>query len=106
MSIFDDNKRAQENKFVSDQNTEFRIMARRSKLLGFWAAELFGLEGDDAEKYAKSVVLSDLEEAGDDDVFRKLRADFDLHSIHIADNVIRAKMDEMTPIASAQILEG
>ena len=68
MSTFDDRERAEEARYALDQETQFKVMARRNKLLGMWAADLMGLTGSDAEAYAKTVVLSDLEEAGDDDV--------------------------------------
>ena len=77
MSIFDDRERGEEARYALDQDTQFKVMARRNKLLGLWAADLMGLSGADAEAYAKTVVLSDLEEPGDDDVFRKVRKDFD-----------------------------
>ena len=80
-------------------------MARRNKLLGLWAADLMGLTGSDAEAYAKTVVLSDLEEAGDDDVFRKVRGDFDTAGIDRTDARIREQMAELLPVAREQILK-
>ena len=77
MSGFDERKNAQESKFAHDAALKFKAEARRNKLLGEWAAGLMGLEGDKAEAYAKAVIMADLEEAGDEDVFRKLRKDFD-----------------------------
>ena len=73
MSSFDDRERAEEAKFVMDEATEFKVMARRNKLLGLWAADLMDLHDEEAEAYAKTVVIADLEEAGDDDVFRKVQ---------------------------------
>ena len=73
MSTFDDRERAQEAKYALDQETQFKVAARRNKLLGLWAADLMGMTGDDAQAYAKTVVLSDLEEVGEEDVFRKVR---------------------------------
>lgn len=67
MTDFKDRQRGEEAKYVHDQQTEFKVMARRNKLLGLWAADLLGLTGSDAEAYAKTVVLSDLEEAGECD---------------------------------------
>ena len=104
MSSFDDRKRGEEAKFALDAATEFKVMARRNKLLGIWAAELLGLEGPAVEEYAKSVVISDLEEAGDDDVFRKVRSDFDAQSVDRSDQRIREHMAELLPIAREQIL--
>ena len=70
-------------------------MARRNKLLGLWAAEKMGLTGADAEAYAKSVVRADFEEAGDEDVFRKIRNDFDAKKVAQSDHQIRRTMDEL-----------
>lgn len=91
---FDDRKRGQETKYQLDQELEFKAQARRAKLLGLWAAGLMGLDGDAADAYAKSVVVADLEEAGTEDLFRKIRADLDQHAVELSDHQIRAKMDE------------
>jgi hypothetical protein len=106
MSQFDDRKRAQETKFQLDQDLEFKAQARRAKLVGLWAAGLMGLSGDEAEAYAKSVVVADLEEAGVEDVFRKIRADLDMHSVQLSDHQIRAKMDEALAEARASVRAG
>lgn len=105
MSGFDDRERAEEAKFVLDEATNFKVMARRNKLLGLWAAEFLGLTGDDVEAYAKTVVLSDLEEAGDEDVFRKVRADFDEKHIDMSDTRLREQMSELLPVAREQVLK-
>ncbi|KCZ55449.1 aldolase [Hyphomonas beringensis] len=105
MSTFDDRERAEEARYALDQETQFKVMARRNKLLGVWAADLMGLSGADAEAYAKSVVLSDLEEAGDEDVFRKVRKDFDEAGIDRTDARIREQMAELLPVAREQILK-
>lgn len=105
MSSFDDRKRAEEAKFALDEAAEFKVMARRNKLLGLWAAELMDLHGDDAEAYAKTVVLSDLEEAGDDDVFRKVRGDLDKAGVERSDSRIRDHMAELLPVAREQVLK-
>lgn len=99
MSQFEDRERAQEAKFAMDAETEFRVMAIRNKLLGLWAAELLGLAGEEAEVYAKSVMMADLEEPGDEDVFRKVRADFDAKGIQRSDAEIREQMAELIPVA-------
>ena len=106
MSQFDDRKRAEETKYQLDQDLEFKAQARRAKLTGLWAAGLMGLSGQDAEDYAKSVVVADLEEAGVEDLFRKLRADLDLHSVQLSDHQIRAKMDECLVEARASVKAG
>ena len=103
MSTFDDIKRGQEAKFAMDQANEFKVMARRNKLLGLWAADLMGLTGDDADAYAKTVIMSDLEEPGDDDVFRKIRGDFDIKGVDRSDADIREYMSELIPIAQEQL---
>jgi hypothetical protein len=105
MDSFKDRERAEEAKYALDQNTEFKVMARRNKLLGLWVADLMGLDGDDAAVYAKTVVLSDLEEAGDNDVFRKVRADLDAAKLDRSDARIREQMAELLPVAREQILK-
>lgn len=106
MSQFDDRKRAQETKFQLDQELEFKAQARRAKLVGLWAAGLMGLADDAAEAYAKSVVVADLEEAGAEDLFRKIRSDLDLHAVQLTDHQIRAKMDEALAEARASVQAG
>jgi hypothetical protein len=101
MTTFDDRENAYENKFAHDEEMMFKAVARRNKLLGLWAAELMGKSGDEATEYAKSVVLADFEEAGHEDVVRKVAADLGAKSD--ADS-IRAKMDELMPIAKSQIM--
>jgi hypothetical protein len=106
MNEFDDRKRLQEKKFELDQEQEFKAQARRAKLLGQWAAGELGLEGDEAAAYAKNMVIADLEEAGDEDLFRQVRSDFDKAAVAISDHVIRTKMAELLDVARAQVKEG
>ncbi|MBX3428630.1 MAG: DUF1476 domain-containing protein [Hyphomonadaceae bacterium] len=106
MSQFDDRERAQEAKFQLDQELEFKAQARRAKLVGLWAAGLLGLEGEAANDYAKSVVMADLEEAGTEDLFRKIRGDFDQQAVELSDHQIRAKMDEALAEARAAVAAG
>ncbi len=106
MSQFDDRKRAQEKKFELDQELEFKAQARRAKLVGLWAAGLMGLSGEEAEAYAKSVVMADLEEAGTEDLFRKIRGDLDMHAVQLSDHQIRAKMEEALAEARESVKEG
>ncbi len=106
MSGFDDRENAFENKFAHDQELEFKAVARRNKLLGLWAAELMGLTGDDAEAYGKDVVKADFEEAGDEDVFRKVRGDFDARGIEQSDHQIRHKMEQLLEEARQQVRNG
>ena len=106
MTTFDKREEGFEKKFAHDEELRFKASARRNKLLGQWAAEKLGLAGADAETYAKSVVMADFEEAGDDDVFRKLRTDFDAKSVALSDHQIRRTMDELLEQAIAQIKAG
>lgn len=106
MSQFDDRQRTEEAKFALDGELEFKAQARRAKLVGQWVAELIGLKDEAAENYAKSVVLSDLEEAGVEDVFRKIRADLEMHAVSQSEHQIRAKMEECLIEARKQIKEG
>ena len=105
MSSFDDRERAEEAKFAMDEATEFKVMARRNKLLGLWAAELMDLHGDEAEAYAKTVVLSDLEEPGDEDVFRKVQGDLEKAGVERSDSRIRDHMAKLLPVAREQIMK-
>jgi hypothetical protein len=106
MSSFDDREKAHEKKFQLDQDLEFKAQARRAKIVGRWAAGLMGLTDDAAEAYAKSVVVADLEEAGVEDVFRKIRADLDRHAVQLSDHQIRAKMDEALAEARISVQSG
>ena len=101
MSTFDDRENAFENKFAHDAEMQFKADARRNKLLGLWAAELMGKSGDDAADYAREVVKSDFEEAGDEDVYRKVSGDLG----SLADETtIRAKMASLMVEAKAQLM--
>jgi len=88
----DDRRDAFEKKFALDAELRFKAEARRNKLLGLWAADQLGKKDAEAEAYAKEVVAADFEEAGDEDVFRKIRADLDAAGVCVADEVIREKM--------------
>ena len=101
MSTFDDRERAFESKFAHDADMQFRAEARRNKLVGLWAAGLLGKSDDAAAEYAMSVVFADFEEAGIEDVVRKVAADLAGHAS--ADDV-RAKMTELLPVAKAQLM--
>jgi len=103
MSSFDDRENAYENKFAHDAETQFKIDARRNKLTGLWAAELLGKTGEAADAYALEVIKSDFEEAGDEDVIRKLVADL----VGKADDAtIRAKLADYGEQALKDITEG
>ncbi len=103
MASFDDRKKAFETKFAHDEELRFKANARRARLLGLWAAEKMGIVGEDAQTYARSVVKSDFQEAGDEDVFRKLRKDFDEKCIDESDEEIRRRMADLLIEAAAQI---
>jgi hypothetical protein len=106
MSGFDKRREGYESKFAHDQDLKFKAMARRNKLLGLWAAEKMGLSGDAAADYAKEVVKSDFEEAGEDDVFRKVRKDFDAKKVAVSDHQIRREMEDLMAKAVEQIQSG
>jgi hypothetical protein len=103
MTTFDKREEGFEKKFAHDEELRFKASARRNKMLGLWAAEKLGLSGDEAAAYAKEVVMSDFEEAGDHDVFKKVRADFDAKNVAQSDHQIRRTMDELMEKAIADI---
>jgi hypothetical protein len=104
MSGFDDRKKGQEAKFAHDAELRFKAEARRNKLLGLWAAEHMGMSEEHAKEYAAEVVASDFEEAGDEDVFRKIAADLKAKGSSVSDDMIRKKMVELVQTARDQIL--
>jgi hypothetical protein len=107
MSTFDKREEAFEKKFALDEEQKFKATARRNRKLGAWVADQIGLTGAEADAYAKSVVVADFEEAGDDDVFRKVRGDLDAKGKQgISDADIRAKMDTLLVEAAAEIKAG
>ena len=93
MTDFKDRERAEEAKFAHDEEMLFRITARRNRLLGTWAAEKMGLSAVEAESYAKSVVQADFEEAGDEDVIRKLLGDLVSAGVDVSEADVRAALD-------------
>ena len=103
MTTFDKREEGFEKQFAHDEELKFKAMARRNKLLGLWAAEKLGITGAAAEAYAKEVVMADFEEAGDDDVFRKVRKDFDDKGVKESDHQIRRTMDELMARAITEI---
>ena len=100
-TTFDKREEGFEKKFAHDEELQFKAMARRNKLLGLWAAEKLGKSGPDADAYAKEVVLADFEEAGDNDVVRKVVKDLDGKGV--TEQEIRAKMAELLAVAVQQI---
>lgn len=103
MTGIDDRGEAFENKFAHDEAMQFKAMARRNKLLGVWAAEKLGLNEDDAAEYAKSVVRSDFVEPGEEDVYRKIKGDFDEASVDVSEADIRAAMSDLMAQATEQL---
>jgi hypothetical protein len=101
MPTFDDRERAFETKFAHDQEMQFRAVARRNKMVGLWAAGLLGKSGEEADAYAMEVIRADFEEAGHDDVVRKLVADL---GDRATEATIRAKLDEMLAAAKSQLV--
>jgi hypothetical protein len=106
MTTFDKREEGFEKKFAIDEELRFKANARRNKFLGLWAAQKLGLSGAEAEAYAKTVVLADFEEAGDDDVFRKIRKDFDAKGVKESDHQIRRTMDELMAKAIQEVKAG
>jgi hypothetical protein len=106
MTTFDKRQEGFEAKFAHDEELKFKAMARRNKLLGLWAAEKLGLSGEEAEAYAKAVVKADFEEPGEEDVFRKVRADFDAKGVDQSDHQIRRTMAELMATAIQQVTAG
>jgi hypothetical protein len=106
MTTFDKREEGFEKKFAMDEELRFKANARRNKMFGMWAAEKLGKTGADADAYAKEVVMADFEEAGDDDVFRKVRKDFDASGIAQSDHQIRRTMTDLMEQAVAQLKAG
>jgi hypothetical protein len=107
MTTFEKREEGFEKKFALDEELRFKAMARRNKLLGLWAASKMGVTGADADTYAKAVVAADFEEAGDHDVFRKVRADLDAKKVAgVSDQEIRKTMDELLARAVEEIKAG
>ena len=106
MTTLDNRDDRFENEFAHNAEVKFKVEARRNKLVGLWAAGKLALEGQAADDYAKSVIMADLEEPGDEDVFRKLRGDLDGAMSAISDDEIREKMTHFLTVAKDQIREG
>ncbi len=105
MSTFDDRERSFEAKFARDEEMAFRITARRNRLVGAWAADLMGLTSEEADAYCKAVVQADFEEAGDEDVIRKLLGDLVSAQVEMTDAGIRQALHLATVEARRQLME-
>ena len=102
MSTFDDRQKSFEKKFVHDEELQFKVSARRNKYLGQWASQILGYDQEKEKEYIQAVIKSDFEEAGDEDVFRKLKADLADHNI--SDEEIRKKMNELNEKAKSEFI--
>ncbi len=105
MTTFDDRERAFETKFARDEEMAFRIVARRNKLLGGWAAQLMKLTPEESESYARSVIHAEFEEAGDEDVVRKLLGDLTAAGVEIDDAAVRGALADKAIEARRQLME-
>ena len=99
MSSFDEREKGFEKKFVHDEELQFKVSARRNKYIGEWASKILGYNSDQEKEYIQSVIKADFAEAGDDDVFRKVKEDLKDHNI--SDEDIRKKMDELNEKAKS-----
>lgn len=106
MTTFDDREQGFEAKYAHDQELEFKVSARRNRLLGEWAGGLMGLQGDNVDGYAKAVVKSDFEQPGDDDVLRKVFGDLKGSGVQVSETDVRNKMEELMAIARDQLKTG
>ncbi len=104
MTTFDNREREAEKRFEHDEELRFKTGARRNKLLGLWAAEKLGLDGEAAEAYAKEVVLADFERPGDEDVLEKVLRDFEEKGVPLDAHKIRVEMERLLPEAKAQVM--
>jgi hypothetical protein len=105
MTQFDNREKAFEAKFARDEELLFKVMARRNKLLGLWAAEKMGMSPSDGQDYAVEVVKADFEEAGDEDVYRKVKGDLDAKQVEISEHQVRREMEEQLVEAKRQVME-
>lgn len=104
MTTFDDREQAFENKFKHDQEKEFRVYARRAKLIGLWAAAQMGIMGDDASAYAKQIVAVDFEEPGHKDIVRRILADFQTKGVAISEHKLEKEMEILLETARTQLM--
>ncbi|HEX9805627.1 MAG TPA: DUF1476 domain-containing protein [Alteraurantiacibacter sp.] len=104
MTDFSDRERAEEAKYAMDEQTAFRVAARRNRLLGHWAAAKMGLTPEETDAYAKEVIQADFEEAGDEDVIRKVLGDLTAAGIDVDDAGVRAALEEKAVEAKRQLM--
>lgn len=103
MTTFDERESSFEAKFKHDKELQFKVNARRNKLLGLWAANLLGIHGADAESYAREVVKSDFATPGDHDVLHKVLGDFTAKKVEMSEHRLRKQMDDLMKIATDQV---
>ena len=103
MATFDEREKGFESKFAHDQEFEFKVIARRNRLLGLWAAQEMGLTGEDAESYAKDVIYSDFDRAGDEDVFEKVWGDLQAKAPGVSEHQLRRQMEDLRNDARGQL---
>jgi hypothetical protein len=103
MTSFEDREKGFERKFAHDEELKFKATARRNRLLGLWAAEQMGVTGEAAQAYAREVIKADLVARGEDDLFSKIRADFDAKGVSQSDHQIRRQMADLMGVAIGQI---
>ena len=106
MSSFDKRQEGFEKKFAHDEELRFKAEARRNKMLGAWAAEKLGYSGEKAEAYAKEVVLADFQEPGDEDVYRKVKGDFEAANVDVSEHQLRREMADLLEKAIAEVEAG
>jgi hypothetical protein len=106
MTDFSDRQKGEERKFAMDEETAFRVHARRNRLLGQWAAAKMGLTAEETDAYAKEVVQADFEEAGDEDVIRKVLGDLTSAGVEIDDAAVRAALEDKSVEARRQLMGG
>lgn len=104
MTTFDDREKSFEEKYKHDQELQFKVSARRNKLLGLWAAQKLGYDETEAEAYARQVIASDFEKPGDEDVFEKVWGDFQKNNIDVSEHQLRKEMDQLMSVAREQIM--
>ena len=102
MNTFEDRKKSFENKFAHDEELKFKVNARKNKYIGEWASKILGYDSKQEKEYIQLVIKSDFAEAGDEDVFRKIKKDLEIHNI--TDEDIRSKMDELNEKAKSDFI--
>ena len=104
MTQFNDREKTFENKFKREEELKFKIVARRNKLLGLWAAEQLALDPDSAEAYSKEVVAADFDEPGDEDVLKKVLDDLEGKGVETSEHLVRKEMDRLKSVARDQVM--